>query len=338
LTEVDISSFGAIVGDDGLADTLIEVADDLDRYYSDPVLVKRAKKKLTQRYWEIDGRARWSYYHFKLRRLLQRYRIRQRAPLYVLTGVDGAGKSSLAREMKEVLNRPGGYSAKIIYMGPWGHYKLKWTSGELFSPGWSVDSKEWLTCMLGRGSGPKTSTIVALRIAFKMLLRKQLTETEQWQHESLRQHSRLFVTLRFARSVFSAARFATMIFVEMYYRYYLAYRYRRIGVTVIADRYIYDLMTGRMHEIIPQYRTLRSFLCSIFPRPTRGFFVTNDAATILSRKADLSQEMLPKHLRLYEDLAQKYGFEEVVSDRPARDIAYDIISRHLEEIANYSRL
>ena len=120
----------------------------------------------------------------------------------------------------------------------------------------------------------------------------------------------------------------------MYFRYFITYKHRRRGITVITDRYIYDLMTGRMHDYVPHYRRLRSFLCWIFPRPTQVFLLHNEPGIISSRKDDLSESTLRQFMTLYEELADKHGFELVLTNKPPDELANSIIASHFDEIAS----
>lgn len=265
----------------------------------------------------------------------RRYRLRPRAPLYALTGVDGVGKSTLTSEILNVMNQPGGFPAMTIYMGPWGHYKLARMGGELFVPGWSVDMREWLTCIFRQTRLGRSDQLAVWSIIRKTILRDGLSKTDVDNYAYLRTRSSVFVTARFFRSVFAAARFMVFLTAEMYYRYYLAYRQRRRGVTVIADRYIYDLMTGRMHELIPQYRRIRKFICWLFPKPDAVFLLHNDPDVILERKADLTRPTLLKYLELYEQLAIRHDFTRVKTNEPAKVLAQRIISSRFGEIIQY---
>ena len=123
---------------------------------------------------------------------------------------------------------------------------------------------------------------------------RSLSKEERALHKKIREQSRLYLTARMVRSSMRAAAFFPLITVEMYYRYFRAYRRRRRGTIVVADRSIYDLMTGSMRRSTSQYRRTRLLLIRLFPRPTRTFLLRADPATILARKDDLSPEELTK--------------------------------------------
>lgn len=320
-----------------VADSILTVSGDLEAYQQPSDRLSAVIVQLTEHYVGADPGLRWRRIRRRVRNFRKRWNLLPRAPLYALTGVDGVGKSSLNDALLSALNQPGGFPAVTEYMGPWGHYRLKWTKGELFSPGWSLTTGEWLRDMFARREHNGPGLRVTIGIIGKMIRGQALTEQEQQQHSLIRFQSRIFLTLRYLRSLYAASRFMLMITLEMYYRYYIVWRYRRRGTTVITDRYIYDLMTGRMHDYIPNYRRTRMFLCWIFPRPTKVFLLHNDPETILRRKDDLSADVLRQFMSLYEDQAEKRGFKRVKTNRPPDVLAAEIITAQIHEIVSRAR-
>jgi len=252
--------------------------------------------------------------------------------VYTLLGVDGVGKSSLNQALLDLLNQRSPFAATSIYMGPWGHYQLKWMGGELYVPGWSISTREWLRGLFGRDRQASPGWRPVLRVTVKMLLRRPLDSTEQSLHRAMRDSSRIYLTLRFLRSLLAASRFFVMLTAEMGYRSWQVYRHRRRGTIVITDRYIYDLMTGRMHQIVPQYRRTRELMCRLFFRPTRVFLLKNARETILARSEDLTEEALERFEAVYDRLATEYGFETVWTDEPPDELARRLIERHFDEM------
>jgi thymidylate kinase len=261
-----------------------------------------------------------------------------RAPVYTLLGVDGAGKSSLSTALVETIRRSRGFSVGSIYMGSWGHYRLRFIGGVPYAPGWSLSTREWLRAVFGRVDGPRPSLQSTARVILKMSSGVPFDKQDEEIHEVVRERSRLFVTLRYLRSVLSASRFFVCLMLEMYYRYFLIYRMRRRGQIVITDRYIYDLLSGRMHEIIPNYRRLRRFLCRIFFRPTRAFLLKNDAKTIMMRSEQLDERTLRRFMAFYDELAVEFSFETIwTNDSPERT-ANLLIEELFDEIVSMTRI
>jgi len=337
---VDLGEFQqrvAGLSSEKVAEIVTAVVRDLDSYVDSSGVWPSLRDELITAYHRIDGGLRWRLIR---RRIMAFWRASSpfpRAPLYALTGVDGAGKSSLNEALLDAFNRPGGFPAVTEYMGPWGHYRLSFVKGELFSPGWSLTTADWLRGMFSKRSGERPGVRISARVIIKMARGQSLSEKEQRVHENIRTNSRVFLTLRYFRSVFAAAKFLMVLMVEMYYRYFIVYKYRRRGVTVITDRYIYDLMTGRMHDMIPNYRRLRAFLCWVFPRPTRVFLLYNNPEVILARKDDLSEVVLRQFIKHYDEQAEKYAFEKVLTNRPPEALANDMIADHFAEIVDKVR-
>jgi thymidylate kinase len=313
-------------------EVLLSILDDLDAFRSDRGRVERSRRELLR---TMRRGVSSSKRHVIRRRLMGWWRRRgprPRAPVYALLGVDGSGKSSLNDELLDLLNHRSPFAATSIYMGPWGHYQLKWTGGEAHVPGWSITTREWLRGLFRRGRRESPRWGALLRVTFKMLRARPLDSTEQSVHQTIRDGSRVYLTLRYLRSLLAASRFFVMLAAEMSYRYWQVYLHRRRGTIVITDRYIYDLMTGRMHQIVPHYRRIRQLMCRLFFRPTRVFLLKNTRETILARSKDLSEEVLEQFEAVYDRLATEYGFETVWTDEPAEELARRLIERHFDEM------
>ncbi len=274
-----------------------------------------ARRRLRQRVWSFVRR----YYPFS------------RAPLFALTGVDGAGKSTLLQELVRSMNEEAGIPTQGYYMGPWGHHKLGIHPGEMYVPGWHVDFRQWISGLASSRGSEGPTFRESLGLVFKRLRGQAMSEEERKQFELGKQNSRLILTFRFLRSKLLATRFVVVTMLEMYARYWRVYRLRRKGIAVVADRYIYDLMTGRMHDVVTQYARTRRLMCWLFPRPTAVFVLYNDAETILGRKADLDEKTLDQHLAMYIDLAERNDFDVIKTDKPANLIAREIVEGHFEQ-------
>jgi len=268
-------SVRAALGSDELAETLFPILDNLQYFHSNRESIADIRSTLLRYYLRVDRRVKCRQRRQRLMSLRRRYNLRPRAPLYALTGVDGVGKSTLTESMLRLMNQPGGFSAATMYMGPWGHYKLKLMRGELFVPGWSVSTTEWLSTLFRGPTAAPIGLRTALRIFWKLTQGLPLSHEEKGDYVDLRRRSRIFVTARYLRSVLMSAKSLIFLTFEMYYRYYLTYRHKRRCIRVIADRYIYDLMTGRMHQLIPNYRRMRALMCRLFPRPSQVFLLHN---------------------------------------------------------------
>ena len=307
------------------------IVNEIHRYYREPALVEQARRKLVQSLRGFDRGLRRRRIIRGIRRWWRRYDPRPRGRLYALVGVDGSGKSSLCRALAETLSRQGVFSVQSIYMGPWGSYNLKLVRGAPYVVGWSLTAGEWLKAMFSRHS-EKPSFLAVVRVTVKAFTGGSFAGQELATHRLVREHSRFYLTLRYIRSQLNTLRFFVTLMVEMCHRYWKVYRYLRRRKIVIADRYIYDLMTGGMHQVIPHYRRIRRLLCRLFFRPHRTFLLSNDSETILARKKDLSQEMLRKFQAIYDDLAEEYGFEVLTTDRSPDVLAQRLVERYFDEL------
>lgn len=321
----------------GTYSILCRIIDELDEYYREPARTARAREQITKRLRRANPRLRQRLFFLRLRRWWRRYDPRPRAPVYALVGVDGSGKSSLSTALVDLLNRQSVFSAVVQYMGPWGHHHLKSVRNSPYDPGWSLTLREWLAASRRRGKPRRFRTADTIRITFKAILGRPLSDEERGLHQIIREHSRVYLTLRLLRSLLQAVAFFTLLTAEMYYRYWRIYRLRRRGTIVIADRYIYDLMTGAMRQTVPHYRRTRRLLCRLFFRPTRVFLLRCDPATVLARKKDLSPEVLSDFQAIYDGLAGEYSFEVIQSDKPPEILAQILVEQHFDELLDSVR-
>ncbi|MDH3455889.1 MAG: hypothetical protein OER90_03525 [Gemmatimonadota bacterium] len=315
---------------------LCEVLDDVETYYREPRRAQQAREEMIRRLRHANPGLRRRMFALRLRRWWRRHDPRPRAPLWAFLGVDGSGKSSLTAALVDLLNQQNGYSAVQQYMGPWGQHRVKLLPNSPYVPGWSLTVGEWIAELL-RKQPRQVGLVDTARIILKTMIGRPFTEHERVLHQRIREHSRLFLTLRMVRSLLRAAAFFTLLAVEMYYRYWCAYRYRRRRTIVIADRYIYDIMTGTMRRSVSQYRRTRQLVCRLFFRPTRTFLLHSDFATILARKDDLSPDELKEFQAVYDELADKYSFERVETDAPPEMLARRLVERLFDELSERLR-
>jgi thymidylate kinase len=321
----------------GTYSLLRQIIEEVDAYYRDPARAEWGREQIIKKLRRVNRRFLHRRVALGLRRRWRRYDLRSRSPLYALVGVDGCGKTSLSAAIVELLNRQVLFPAVVQYMGPWGHHNLRFVRNSPYTPGWSLTIGEWLAGLV-RTETPKRFQIAdTVRLALKSILGRPFTEEEKEMHRIVREHSRFYLTLRLLRSLYQVSTFFALLTAEMYYRYWLIYRYRRRGTIVIADRYIYDLMTGGMHQSIPHYRRIRRWLCRLFFRPTRVFLLRADPGTILARKGDLSPEVLRDFQSAYDELAEEYSFEIVESNDHPHKLARNLVERHFEELARSLR-
>ena len=333
----DREALQAVVPGSATRRVLFALIQDIDQYRKEPERVEQVRLDLVRSLRTLEPGQRRRAMVRKIRHGLRRYDPRPRGRLYALLGVDGSGKSSLSKALIESLSSAGGFPVVPIYMGPWGSYLVKGMGGAPYVPGWSLTGSQWLQAILRRRGTEKPALRDVLRITLKTLSGRKIAQQDRSVHRRVREQSRFYLTLRYLRSQVATARFFVMLTIEMLVRYGKVYRSLRRRRIVIADRYIYDLMTGGMHEVIPHYHRIRSLMCRLFFRPDRVFLLHNDAEAILARKKDLSREVLLGFQDIYDRLAERYAFEVITTDRPPDELARAIIERHFDELIDSVR-
>ena len=337
IESADRETLEAVVTGNGTQEIFGQIINEIDGFYREPERVERARSELVQSLSRFDRGLRRRRIIRRIRHGWRRFDPRPRGRLYACVGVDGSGKTSLCRALRETLNQQGAFSAVSVYMGPWGSYSLRLMRGEPYVPGWSLTTGEWLGALFRHHDGEKPSLKAVLTVTAKAFTGAAVTEQQRARHRLVREHSRLYLTLRYLRSQVTTLRFFVMLTAEMCHRYWKVYRYLRRRRIVIADRYIYDLMTGGMHQVIPHYRRMRRLLCRLFFRPHRTFLLRNDPDAILARKQDLSRESLQEFQAIYDNLAEEYGFEVLQTDRSPELLARGLVERYFDELVRAVR-
>lgn len=251
---------------------------------------------------EVNKKQRLYRFWVSVNKKLNEFSLKPRAPFYVFMGPDGTGKSTLNHMLEQTINDGGAFRAVIQYMGPWGHYRIKLLEKYRLSRN-NISTRQWLDRMKEK-SEMKISLLDIGRVVmdqFKKMGNRVIQGTEL--HNSIREHSKIYLTVRYGYCLFRISVFFTLLFAEMVYRFARVYSYRRKGIAVIGDRYIYDLETGGMHTMNAGFGRFGRAFSKIFPRPTKGYVLMAPAEVILSRKDDLEEGELKQFLELYQQLA-----------------------------------
>ncbi len=116
--------------------------------------------------------------------------------------------------------------------------------------------------------------------------------------------------------------------LDLLLRYATQVRPKRKRSIIVTDRYATDiyLMPNVSHAF-------RSFLFSLFPKPTLTFYLYNDAKTLYERKKQQSQEELQKQLDLFDNIAAKLNAVRIKTD--SQKIIEQVARRTFEHLAGY---
>ena len=196
----------------------------------------------------------------------------KRGLLIAFIGPDGAGKSSSIAALQQVLQAHG-FACRKAYMGPWGGSILKLRRIFFWlNPGpYRADYKAFYDGEIGQKPGP-------------------LTGIAKWK-------------LNFRSAIYYA-----FLWIEMKTRWFVrVLPGLRQGKIVLADRYIYDILTGYKNRPMDYQQSVRSKICNNFPRPDIGVLLACDSQIIFSRKPQLSQAILEHSQQAYQKIAMDYG-------------------------------
>lgn len=196
-----------------------------------------------------------------------------RGVLIALLGPDGAGKSTTLQAIESRL-RALGLGSQRVYLGPWGGSTLKLR--ELFAifrpTPYRDDYKAFYKGKLARQPGPLRG----------------------WKR------------VKFA---FRSGLYYLLLMLEMRTRWQRQVVPRlRQGKIVLADRYIYDILTGYKNRPMDYHVGIRQRLCRLLPRPDIGVLLDAAPEQIFARKPQFAPDRLAQARAAYHEVAQTYGF------------------------------
>jgi thymidylate kinase len=247
-------------------------------------------------------------------------------------GPDGSGKSTTIEEFSRLVGEELHWSVSAHYMGPWGHYHfprfMRFASAQV-PERWrdmSRARRQWRD-RLGDRFSP--SLPQSLRFEWRRR-RRPLTPEEEEQRQFQRHTARAWIAFRFVRGHLRYWFFLGALSFELGWRYLKAWRAKRHGRVVVMDRYIYDFMSGAMHGIRSGYRSIRSLMCALYPRPDRTFLLHADPELIVARKQDLDLETMKEMQALYAAMGERWGMVRVSTEVPPDEVARGIIDREFD--------
>jgi len=322
----------------GTAKTFFRILDEFNNLKTDQARVLKLRENIIRSIYVNNPISFVKVGLLKIKKLRFSLSLKRRGILIAFLGVDGAGKSSLAEALNEIFNQHPVFQTSVEYMGPWGHYKLALPRKFLYRPGslFTVDKfkKKWSQ----RNHTGNFSISDILSIGYKRFTGKNLSEEEEALHKIIRENSRFYLILKYISSSATPMLFFLSIMPEMYFRYLKIYRKLRRGKIIIADRYVYDLMVGSMHETVNHYEGIRSFMCDIFFKPDIVFLLHDKTERILLRKNQLTAGNLEAIQAIYDEIAAKYGFIYVLTDQESHVLAQRLIEKHFDKIIDSIRI
>jgi thymidylate kinase len=232
-----------------------------------------------------------------IRRYTLKFWGKRRGILVTFIGPDGSGKSTLIYEVAKRL-REIGLSCSTVYLGPWGQSilhlqkRFRWLNP---SP-YREDYKDYYT----EKRNDKPSPLQGLKKA-KLHIRSTL--------------------------------YYMMMIIEMWMRWLtLVLPKLRKGEVVIADRYIYDIMAGYKGLPMDYQIDIREKICDLYPRPDMGVFLESAPEIIVARKDQLTPFQLAHAIDAYRNIAKKYSFKILDTNRTIDSTLQDFEENLLPEV------
>ena len=317
----------------GIAEEFLRIVERLHDYALPGQTVLTARRKIYRKLLVRNWYAFPKFFVARLAKIHTNCRIRRRGTLIALIGPDGTGKSTLAGILARRLSDIFGYSIPIHYMGPWGYHQLKVTRLYPFHP-WAKGMRSFRSLreeMAGIANG-KLDVKLSLRPGKPWLRAVQLEANQEISAKMPGAWSKLNSLLctigKYAvYHIKSIAAFGVLS-LELLHRYVRIYAHLRRGQHVIADRYVFDLLTGSMHRVCKERRILTGILCYLFPKPDLCYVLHHDPVEIRRRKPDMDEDEIVRMLEVYDAIARRFGGIKVKTNMPPEELGKEILNEN----------
>ncbi len=262
----------------------------------------------------------------RFRRWWWRVRLRFRRPLrgfsIAFLGPDGAGKSTTMAAFQELVEGELRWPVATEYMGPWGHDHLGFTTRvRCRVPDTFGELRAARRERIAGGFRPSLRRAFALEWQRR---RRELSKDEEQERLHQRETSWMWICFRFVRGHVRYGVFLSALWVELWWRH-LKVRRRARRAAVICDRYVFDLLTGEMHEMTRRYHWARRLFCALFPKPNVTVYLFEEPEVLCARKDDLDLATMREMQILYESMMARWDFSPVRTNVPPPEVARRVL-------------
>jgi len=208
-----------------------------------------------------------------LRRHRSKFWGKSQGVILVFLGPDGAGKSTTVAAIKTRLEEFG-FNCNETYLGPWGHdvLNLRKRFSWLNPNPYREDYKAYYSGKVECWPGP-LKQVKKIKLQLRSTLYYLLLVIEMW--------------WRWVNNVMPPL---------------------RRGRIVLADRYIYDILTGYKNQPMDYHTSIRKIICNCYPKADVGILLSGKPEMIIRRKSQLNLEQLQRAYAKYYEISKKYRF------------------------------
>jgi len=297
---LDVDYLRRTAGDGVIWEVLTRFLKDPSVFCEDADVFQEAAEKVRSR---VLRRSVGNWWRRLYGRSFKKWFRRRRGVHFAFLGVDGAGKSTLIREVNNQLASFGKVKVKTVYMGPWGQSRTVFLR-------WCLRTK-----------------IIPSRDGWRGLLKKRAIDRQD--RLSVSSIAKKMISGKVKGWIYFAA-----LYLDLWYRYLQEIRPAlRKGEVVLSDRYVYDARYIHKKRIMRQHRGWRSFMCFFFPGPDRIFYLHNAANEVVRRKPQLGVGEVELFQKYYVKALRGLPVTEIVTDRPAvvlsEEVTDAILGRYL---------
>jgi thymidylate kinase len=182
--------------------------------------------------------------------------------------------------------------------------------------------------------GPWGQSILHLQKCFRWLNPSPYREDyKDYYTEKRKNKPESIQGLKKVRLQIRSALYYVLIIIEMWVRWFtLVLPKLRKGEVVIADRYIYDILAGYKSFPMDYQICIREKICNLYPRPDIGVFLESDPEIIVARKDQLTPLQLSHAIDAYKNIAKKYDFKILDTNKNIESTLQDFEEKILPEI------
>lgn len=243
-----------------------------------------------------------------------------RGRVVTLSGLDGAGKSSQAADLRHTLERLGFDAIVVRTRISWEDWL--WRLVPPVKRAIALPAKALTTLRsLGRGqpARPATASTEADPPSTFTEAGAPPTEAGSTHLDPAPDPVR---GLRESSNLLTDAWTVVIALANAWSQWRLMYKQLARGGIVICDRYTLDSIVAMRYAYGSErpFKPLRAALALLYPKPVRAYFLDVTPATALARKGEWGEEWLTRHRELYLQECPRMGVTVLDGEQPREEI------------------
>jgi thymidylate kinase len=243
-----------------------------------------------------------------------------RGRVVTLSGLDGAGKSSQAADLRDILERLGLDAIVVRTRISWEDWLWRLVPAVKRAIALPAKAATMLRSLVRRRPSPHGEARTRREGDDPAHGEDPVRSPNSAQgHDPVR-------TLRESSNLLTDAWTVAIALANAWSQWRLMYRQLARGGVVICDRYTLDSIVAMRYAYGSgrSFGPLRAALAVLYPRPVRAYFLDVSPATALARKGEWGEEWLTRHRELYLQECPRMGVAVLDGERSREELSAQI--------------